>query len=250
MTALSNSFKTIQTFGCSLTAGDDMVDVSKIWPSQLARKISSKLENYSYSNASNQSIADKVVEKLNPKSLVIVCWTSQFRHQIYQDNTKIDYNILQYKDNKVIAENETLKPMSKNLIKMSELQKMYVNEEQYYKSFLQTVLWLQQYLKFKQVKYIFCYGNSMSVSFAKKLWNVKPQIETNLYHPYYLRKKFSFISAIDTKYFVDFNKPNKSFWETCVIKNYPLGPQRHPLIDGHSYWANYLYKSVAKSFNI
>jgi len=249
MKQLINQFKKIQTFGCSLTAGDDIEDKSKIWPELLSKKLNCNLENFSYSNASNQSIADKVVEKCDKKSLVIVCWTGQFRHQIFHHATKIDYNILQYKDKKVIAQNEELHPMPKDLEKMISIQRKYVNEVQYYKNFLQTVLWLQHYLKAQKVAYLFCYGNSMSISFTNKLWNAKPQLANNLYDPKKLLKKFAFIKNIDKKYFLDFLNPHRSFWENCVAKNFHLGPTRHPLQDGHKFWANYLYKNVAKLFH-
>ena len=237
-----SQFKKIQIFGCSLTAGDDVEDKSKIWPNLLADKLSSGLENYGYSNASNESIADKVVGYCNPQNLVIVCWTSQFRHQIYENSEKIDYNVLH--TNRIIAKNEKLCPMPNELAKMINLQKKYINEDQYYKNFLQTVLWLQEYLKYKKINFLFCYGNSMSVSFHKKNWNTKPQIETNFYNPKQLKKKFPFVRCIDQKRFLDFCKPHKSFWENCVSKNIPLGPTKHPLEEGHLLWANYLYKKI------
>ena len=124
MKPLMNQFKKIQTFGCSLTTGDDVDDKSKIWPNLLSERLSCGLENYGYSNASNQSIADKVVSHCNPKNLVIVCWTSQFRHQIYEHSDKIDYNVLH--TNMVISKNEKLCAMPKAMIKMTNLQKKYV----------------------------------------------------------------------------------------------------------------------------
>jgi hypothetical protein len=248
MKPLMNQFKKIQTFGCSLTTGDDVDDKSKIWPNLLSERLSCGLENYGYSNASNQSIADKVVSHCNPKNLVIVCWTSQFRHQIYEHSDKIDYNVLH--TNMVISKNEKLCAMPNAMIKMTNLQKKYVNEEQYYKNFLQTVLWLQEYLKFKKVNFLFCYGNSMSISFNQRNWNTKPQIKTNFYDPKQLKKKFPFVKCIDKKRFLDFDKPYKSFWENCVKKNLPLGATRHPLEEGHLLWANNLYKNIAKTFFI
>jgi len=250
MTQLQNQFKKLQTFGCSLTLGDDISDKDKIWPSILSKKLNLQLENFGYSNASNQSIADKVVECIDYKALVIVSWTSQFRHQVFYNKDKIDYNILQYKQNKVVSCNEKLVPMPNAIKNLTNYQKFFIDEENYYKQFLQTVLWLQTFLKNNGVKFIFVYGNSMSTSFIKSNWNVKPQITKNLYQPNQLVKNYKFIKSISTKSFVDFYKPHKSFWETCISKNFELGITRHPLEKGHEYWAKYLHKKLAKQFNI
>jgi hypothetical protein len=243
-------FKKLQTFGCSLTSGDDIEDTKDTWPNVLSKNLHLKLENFSYSNASNQSISDKVVAKCDPDSLIIVCWTAQFRHQIYRDNVKIDYNVLTEEDQKVIAQNEEIQIMPKDLQNMISIQKKYINEDQYYKHFLQNVLWLQEYLKDQKIAYLFCYGNSMSISFNNKAWNVKPQMSDNLYNPTRLLDKFPFVKTIDQTYFLDFLQPQKSFWEHCVTNNFELGPTRHPLADGHKYWADYIYKHVEKLFNI
>lgn len=242
-------FKKLQTFGCSLTSGDDITDLNQTWPYLLSSKMSCELENFSYSNASNQSIADKVVEKCDTNSFVIVCWTAQFRHQIYHNNKKIDYNVLTEEDQKVIALDEKIQEMPKDLENMITIQKKYIDEEQYYKQFLQNVLWLQQYLKDQKISYLFCYGNSMSISFNTKSWNVKPQASSNLYNPNILIQKYPFIKSIDETHFLDFFEPHKSFWEHCVAKNFILGPTRHPLEDGHKFWADYISERITKQYN-
>ena len=243
-------FKKLQTFGCSLTSGDDISNYKDTWPNVLAEKLNLPLENFSYSNASNQSISDKVIEKCSHDSLVIVCWTAQFRHQIYRDDIKIDYNVLTEEEQKVIAQDEEIHVMPVDLQKMISIQRKYINEEQYYKQFLQNALWLQEYLKDEDINYLFCYGNSMSISFDSEAWNVKPQMTDNLYNPNKLLNKFSFVKSIDQDYFLDFLQPQKSFWEHCVTNNFKLGPTRHPLEDGHKYWADYIHKYVEKLFNI
>ena len=243
-------FSKLQTFGCSLTSGDDIENPKDTWPNVLSQKLNLTLENFSYSNASNQSIADKVVEESDKDSLVIVCWTAQFRHQIYRNQIKIDYNVLTEEDQKIIAKNEEIHLMPIDLQNMIAIQKKYINEEQYYKEFLQNVFWLQEYLKDQKISYVFCYGNSMSTSFDSKAWNVKSQFRDNLYNPNRLIDKFAFVKSIDQKYFLDFLQPYKSFWEHCVTNNFQLGPTRHPLEDGHKYWADYIHKHVEQTFNI
>jgi hypothetical protein len=65
----------IRSFGCSFTAGTDLVDCEQNWPQILAKRLNVLCLNYSEPGTGNLFIAESVLRHARPGDFCIINWT-------------------------------------------------------------------------------------------------------------------------------------------------------------------------------
>lgn len=207
----------LYTLGDSFTYGEELPDpATQAWPVLLAEKLGYKLINRSLPGCGNNYIvktAIKEIPKLKP-DLVLVAWTNCGRME-FADEYSV-YDIWPGCDRRW----EQPYPHRDALIKYIT---DYNNEQHQYRSWLRSMILLQDFLKLRNIRYKFLstFGNLAL-------------------HQKYGKHSTEYLELVDTSNFVG--------WPDQEIINWtygcPTGPRHHPLQSGHKVISNRVYGAL------
>jgi hypothetical protein len=207
----------LYTLGDSFTYGEELSDpATQCWPALLAKKLDYNLINRGRPGCGNDYIiktAIKQVTTLNP-DLMIVAWTSCGRME-FADRYSV-YDIWPGCQRKF----EKPYPHRDTLIKYIS---SYNNELHQYRSWLRSVILLQDFLKLRNINYRFIN------TFDNHVLNLK-----------YMHRSTEYIKLIDTAQFIGW--PNTSMVEW--MGDCPLAPRGHPLELGHARIADAVFNAL------
>lgn len=205
------------TLGDSFTFGEELPDpTNQSWPALLSKNLNYNLVNRGRPGCGNDYIiktAIKEVPKLTP-DLVIVAWTTCGRAE-FADRYSV-YDIWPGTQRKF----EKPYPHRDTLIKYIT---SYNNELHQYRSWLRSVILLQDFLKLRNINYRF----------------------VNTFDNHELNKKYAtlskeYIELIDTDQFIGW--PDYSMLEW--MGDCPKGPCGHPLELGHQRIADAIFNAL------
>jgi lysophospholipase L1-like esterase len=207
----------LYTIGDSFTYGEELPTPStQSWPALLSNKLNYDLINCGKPGTGNNYIiktAIKQIPKLKP-DLVIVAWTSCGRMEFADQHGVYDISS---------GWNRRFKksyPYREILMKYIT---SYNNELHQYRSWLRSVILLQDFLKLRNINYRF----------------------VNTFDNHELNKKYAkiskeYIELIDTEKFLGW--PNTSMMEWMA--DCPKGPGGHPLELGHARIADAIFSAL------
>ena len=216
------TIKRLITHGCSFAYGEELVSPSSSsWPALVAEHLKVDLLNLAKPAYSNDSIvSDLIATDLNREhydDLVIVGWTSYLRLEFGDDDSRftIGPNVRQFGHRREIL----------------DLVLKYANDKWLYRRWLNQIVLLQEYLKSKQIKYLFfnAFDNQTKNIEYKNI----PQFKT-------------LFDKIDTSRFVGW--PDQGMVEWAYPS--PVGLRGHPLELGHEKTADYLLKSLRTIYDL
>ena len=212
--------KHILAIGCSYTIGHDntnqrvvrdFVEDDKLssWPSWLGKLTDRTCVNYGENGVGSFYMANKVyelVDKYKDKDfIVMVMWSGLHRYDMIKNNEWIHTGQVRYER------------MSKNYLKY-----MYSNENAYYHTIL-NMLNVQNFLKQKNIKYLFLTHRDILSEFYQK------------------HEKISYLEEnIDWNNFY-FHDGFKGCMEWCTENGLELNDTKHPYKEGYRKYAEHLY---------
>ena len=205
------------TLGDSFTFGEELDDpATQSWPALVAEHLGYQLCNRGSPGVGNSYIVKTAIKEI-PKSkpdLVIVAWTSCGRMEV-ADRYSV-YDIWPGCNRRF----EKPYPHRDTLMKYIT---SYNNELHQYRSWLRSVVLLQDFFKLRQVNYRF----------------------VNTFDNQELNKKYAkcsneYIDLIDTEKFIGW--PNTGIMEWTY--GCPVGPRYHPLESGHRIIANQIINAL------
>lgn len=208
---------TLYTLGDSFTYGEELDDpATQSWPALLANKLGYNLVNRGRPGCGNSYIvktAIKQVPKLKP-NLVIVAWTSCGRME-FADRYSV-YDIWPGSNRRW----EKPRPHRDTLVKYIT---SYHNVLHQYRSWLRSVILLQDFFKLRNINYRFI----------------------NTFDNHELNKKYSkvsseYIDLIDTDKFIGWPDTSMMEWMGDCSK----GPGGHPLELGHARIADAIFTGL------
>lgn len=185
---INHRIKKLIAHGCSFTYGDELPDTNLSWPVVLAKKLNTQCTNLGVPGYSNDSILDDLIKADLSDAFVIVCWTTYLR----QRNTPI----------RIVAS---------------------MDDKSLYGKWLLQVILLQDYLKTKQVPYLF--------------FNA---FDTQHQYDKYKNDFTDYKDKIDTSNFLGW--PYEGFVEWAWPS--PTGPRGHPLEEGHAKVAEVIWEHL------
>ena len=216
------TIKRLITHGCSFAYGEELGSSnSSSWPALVAEQLGVDLLNLAKPAYSNDSIvSDLIATDLNREhydDLIIVGWTSYLRLEFVDDDSRftIGPNVRQHRPRREI----------------SDLVLKYANDKWLYRRWLNQVVLLQEYLKSKQVKYLFF--NVFDTQTKNIEYKNIPQFKT-------------LFDKIDTSRFVGW--PDQGMVEWAYPS--PVGPRGHPLELGHKKTADHLLKNLRTIYDL
>jgi hypothetical protein len=213
--AIINKNMLLYTLGDSFTYGEELPDpATQSWPALLANKLGYDLRNRGRPGCGNNYMiktAIKEVPVIKP-DLVIVSWTSCGRME-FADRCSV-YDIWPGSDRKF----ERPSPHRRTLEKYITT---YNNEQHQYRSWLRSVILLQDFFKLRNINYRFINTfNNQQLSYK------------------YLTNSKVYSDLIDTQQFLGWPYSGIVEWASGC----PVGPRHHPLESGHVCIANAIAK--------
>lgn len=205
------------THGCSFTYGEELADPSSSsWPALVAKQLGLDLLNLAKPAYSNDLILEDLVSTdINKESfqdLVIVGWTSHSRIGLKDRNG--------WFTTRANARDNHGHRSDINKLLITELDADWLRDR-----WLRQVLLAQSYLQSKHAKYLF-----LSAFDNLDRLNAKNDLLTKL----------------DSNHFVGWPNQQMVDW----VYPHALGPNRHPLDDGHAAIANAVLGKVYELYNL
>lgn len=134
--------KRLITHGCSFTRGQELDDPNDAWPSVVAKELNLPLLNLAKNGYSNDGIVQDLVEtNIDANDLVIIMWSWKHRMLIVDDKGWFS----------CFPENSD--PGTRNVV--SNLLMAITNQDWLYKRWLTQIVLVQEYLKNKNIQYLF-----------------------------------------------------------------------------------------------
>lgn len=201
--------KKVLVIGCSITYGQELpCRLKQSYPNLLAKSNDWEVVNRGYPGASNDRIIRILFEEIDKKyDLIIIAWTETSRKEVFD-----------VKKGKFICVNTY---NHKHIDWVQSYYKHSYDDFQNYKNWIRQVILVQSFLQVSNQEYIFC--NTFSI------------VEN------YINKFPELMSKIDITKFVD--------WPMSMIewtKDFPVGPNLHPLIEGHQAISDKINEHLSK----
>lgn len=201
--------KKVLVIGCSITYGQELpARLKQSYPSLLSKSNDWEVVNRGFPGASNDRIIRILFEEIDNKyDLIIIAWTETSRKEVFD-----------IRSDRFICIN------SNNYRSLDWVESYYkhsYDDFHNYKNWLRQVILVERFLQSVNQDYVFC--NTFSI------------IED------YIIKCPNLLSKIDTNKFVD--------WPNSIVewtKDLPVGPNLHPLIEGHQVIANKINDHLSK----
>jgi hypothetical protein len=201
--------KKVLVIGCSITYGQELpARLKQSYPSLLSKSNDWEVVNRGFPGASNDRIIRILFEEIdNNYDLIIIAWTETSRKEVFD-----------VRSDRFICIN------SNNYRSLDWVESYYkhsYDDFHNYENWLRQVILVESFFQSIKQDYIFC--NTFSI------------IEN------YINKCPKLLSKIDTSKFVD--------WPNSIVewtKDLPVGPNLHPLIEGHQVIANKINDHLSK----
>lgn len=201
--------KKVLVIGCSITYGQELpARLKQSYPSLLSKSNDWEVVNRGFPGASNDRIIRILFEEIDNKyDLIIIAWTETSRKEVFD-----------IRSDRFICIN------SNNYRSLDWVESYYkhsYDDFHNYMNWLRQVILVERFLQSVNQDYVFC--NTFSI------------IED------YIIKCPNLLSKIDTNKFVD--------WPNSIVewtKDLPVGPNLHPLIEGHQVIANKINDHLSK----
>ena len=207
--------------GDSFTYGEELNDIQNAYPYVLGSMLPGQntVINLARPAASNDKIVRSLCEYLlaNSADLVVIGWTSPGRIEFADEKGEFDI-WPGYNGNLFAADGLNYRAT------LNKYFSTYHSRSFLYKKYLQNIILTQSLLKMHNIKYVMM--DVVLREFYKMLY---PYQEYQTYH-----------SAIDQKFFIDYNKSSMVDW----VGQSPLGPRGHFLEEGHTIVANRIYEHI------
>jgi len=241
--------------GCSFTQGDELSDPMSSYPTVMSRKLGLEFTNDAQNGGSNQRIVYKTMQAIDDHDCFIIAWTSYNRFTEYNpvDNFEINF----FPQMSLDATSHYSDDLKVNYAKYLDYGNMYYkywqNELYEFKQWLQQILLLQSFLKCQNKKYImlntmdnrleqWCSAKEEFLSSVRPLLPFFDYLSDELLLEEH-RQIQNLLSMIDHSTYLGFGK-----W--CIVdytRQFPCGPNGHPLEDGHIAVADTLIKFYNKT---
>lgn len=243
--------------GCSLTYGAELENPKQFsWPTLVAKSINVDFVNDAVSGGTNDRIMYKILLNLHDFDFFFIAWTSYTRFTEYNpvDNYEVNFLPELTLDPNLHSSNDLKKNYEKYLNYGKSYYADWFNELYEFKKWLQQILLLQSFFKVNKKKYLMI--NAMDNKLDLWLQSKEKFIDsakTLLPFLDYMNDNQIFIehkqiqqlaSQIDQTAFIEWNKVSIQ----KIGKSYPVGPDGHPLEEGHWAVANLVLKHYNKNY--
>jgi hypothetical protein len=227
--------------GCSFTYGDDLENRAvEAWPSLIGNKKQIDFVNNAASGSSNERIVYQVIKNLHKHDKFYIAWTDISRFTRYfSDNHEINFNV--QLANSRFANDPCF-------LDYGNLHYRYwYNELFSFKLWLQQVILLQTYLDANSKQWIMINTFDNHIKRWTSDWNqfnnsvqsllcFDSMDDEQLFQEHLEIKKLE--KQIDTDRFLGW----RDITLASLTKDYPKGPTKHPLQEGHQVIAEYILK--------
>lgn len=227
--------------GCSHTWGDDLKDPYQAWPALIAKNLDCDFVNDAVSGGTNDRIMYRTIKYAHEFDRCYIAWTYTSRFTRYRADNNYDVNFNPQLKNTMYGNNIEFKDYGR-------LHYAYWHNELYcFKLWLQNIILLQRYLESNNKPYVMLNADHNHInrwSADCNLFNssVKSLVCFDLMNDDMLLQEHDeiqrLVKQVDTTHYIGWN----SWWITKLYANYPVGPTRHLLEDGHAAIADYLLK--------
>lgn len=211
--------KQLLTVGDSFTYGDELTDRYQAWPYKLADSLGYEVHNMGQSGCSNASILRRTIEELviNHYDLVVIGWTSPGRIE-WKDDIGVAYDVWPGKPPESLFFQDH--PWRINLLNYIS---QHHNSAYLYQQYLIQAISLQSYCRSNNIAY-----RMIDVRYNDYYRKVGAQMHDSL------------AEQIDAKMFVGWGE----FGMIELTKGCAMGPNKHPLNQGHERIANEIAKHI------
>ena len=203
------------------TEAQDEYRISMSWGGQLAKMLRTKVINDSCPGSSNHRIVRTTVDHLCSHqniSLVVIGWSHSARAE-HWDNRRNRWI------QRLPSEVDWLKGERLDMAK--RYWKLTLNRYAAVDEYLRGVILLQSFLQARRIPYLFFNGISP----------IDPDIDRGVFQ--------HLTDQISKRRYLRRDTPEWNCFQAWAIQNgFPLGPERHPLEEGHLEWAKYLHKYI------
>lgn len=208
------------TLGDSFTFGEELEHQYQAWPQQLANKIDYQLINLGVPSNSNAGMCRQLIEHFSHKhnetpDLVIVGWSSPGRMEF--SDISGNFNIWPGYSGNLFKQHH---PWRDELLSYIN---RYHNDEYLYTQYLQDIIFVQHFLKSKNVNYIML--NTVGNEYYKNNFHAK--------YGYYEH-------LLDTQCIIGWPSEGMAEWTDGCKR----GPNGHFLEEGHKRVAEKLYEHI------
>jgi len=207
------------TFGDSFTYGQELTNPEESsWPKLVANHLNVELKNTAFPGNSNDRMMEQVLqESYTFFDFAIVCFSARTR--FYFEDDKGWFTTI----HEMNVENLERAKLTKQLF-------LIANEEWLYRRWLTQVIYIQEFLKSRNVKYLF------ANAFSKE----------NYFDLYKNKKYRHLLDLINTNNFIGW--PDETF--NSMTSSLPRGQFRHPLEESHAFFANVINKNLKNIYDL
>jgi len=207
----------IYCIGDSFTYGDELTDPTQsAWPVLLGQLLDRPMINLGRSGSGTNRVVKRSMDCVyaNDAELIVVAWPNFARIEFCDPYGIFDAWPGQNTDHLALQERKTIT----KILTINHTNQMDVWS---YRAWLRNIILLQNFFQANNQKYIMCQTASYNTEFPA----------TN---------NQDLISHIDTKYYLDWQKAGICNW----CEGVPIGPNHHPLEQGHEIIANKIYEYI------
>ena len=228
--------------GCSHTYGDDLENPKQdARPAVIAKKKNCDFVNFSTSGGTNDLIKYQTVKYANDFDKFYIAWTytSRFTRYRADNNHQVNFNP------NLIHSMYSKDPDFKIYGKLHY--KVWHNELHVFKTWLQDVILIQRFLENLKKSYIMISTDNNLIERWTVDWpNFNSSVKSLLCFDSMDDKQLMsehqeiqrLLTQIDFSKYIGFN----TWWLTIMLSQYPVGPTRHLLEEGHLATAEYILK--------
>lgn len=226
--------------GCSFTYGKDLEDPgTQAWPAILAKKKNFHFVNLAVNGGTNDRTVYHAVKNIDDFDKFYIAWTSIDRFTRYRSENNFEVNFSprlvhhMYQDTREYQE-------------YGKLHYAFWHNQLYaFKLWLQQIILLQEFFRANNKDYVMISTFSNNINRWLSDWqqfniNVKSLVCFDQMDDRQLSAEHLELQALSDKIKTDRFVGWRTKTIQDLVKNHPMGPTNHPLIQGHECIANYV----------
>ena len=228
--------------GCSHSYGDDLTNPSvDAWPAKIAKHYGYDFLNDSMPGGTNDRILYRTIKHIDKFDKFYIAWTYTSRFTRYRADNNYEVNFNARLINSTYGQDDSF-------LSYGKLHYAFWYNELYgFKLWLQNILLLQTLFREKNKSYVMLNADNNFIHRWTVGWqdfnnSVQSLLPFDLMNDEQLYNEHleiqNLLKQIDFSQYIGWN----TWWLTKMLEDWPVGPTRHLLENGHEATANYIIK--------